>query len=64
MKVKGFVVSPNDEREKIKENLLKMLSAQGIEVIDEKEKDWKWYQSNPFGEKFQLSKTFLLSYVQ
>ena len=32
MKVKGFVVSPNDEREKIKENLLKMLSAQGIEV--------------------------------
>ena len=48
MKVKGFVVSPNDEREKIKENLLKMLSAQGIEVIDEKEKDWKWYQSNLF----------------
>ena len=39
MKVKGFVVSPSDEREKIKENILKMLSAQGIEVIDEKEKD-------------------------
>ena len=36
MKLKGFVIKPSDDREKIKQNLLKILSEQGIEVVEDK----------------------------